>query len=138
MPMLFSASLLFAENPVYEFHGKVSDKKTGKSIGDAKIQLERNGEIIVEISTNVDGSFIIKIPQDEMKLEALKIRVKKRGYRTQEMNTIPTLKNSFEIHLERNKAIPIMVPKKSSTGQYIIVQNKILIIGPDIIKAVFV
>ena len=114
----------YAEDPSFEFSGTISDKKSGKSIADAKVQLERNGEVIIETSTKKDGSFTIRIPEEDMDKGAqLKVRVRKMGYRTEEINAIPNVKNTLNIQLEKLKAVPIMVPKKSPTGQYIIVST---------------
>ncbi|MCT4623785.1 MAG: carboxypeptidase-like regulatory domain-containing protein [Schleiferiaceae bacterium] len=113
----------FADSPVFEFSGTISDKKSGKMIENAKVQLERNGEVIIETNTKKDGSFMIRLPEEDIEKGTLKVRVRKRGYRTEEINAIPNVKNRLNIQLEKVKAIPIMVPKKSPTGQYIIVSR---------------
>lgn len=114
---------VFADSPIYEVSGVISDRKTGKNIQEVKVQLERNGEVIIETKTKADGTFVIRIPENDMALGSIKVRVLKRGYKSQIFNTIPGTTNTLDVQLEKLKAIPIMVPKKSPTGQYIIVQN---------------
>lgn len=114
---------VFADSPLYEVTGVISDKKSGKNIQEAKVQLERNGEIIIETKTKADGTFVIHVPEDDMELGKIKVRVLKRGYKSQIFNAIPGTDNNLNVQLEKLKTVPIMVPKKSPTGQYIIVQS---------------
>lgn len=101
----------------------ISDRKTGKNIHEAKIQLERDGEIIIETKTKADGSFVIRVPESDMALGTIKVRVLKRGYKSQIFSAIPGTNNNLNVQLEKLKTVPMMVPKKSPTGQYIIVQG---------------
>jgi hypothetical protein len=120
---LLLSIVVLADSPIYEVSGVISDRKTGKNIQEVKVQLERDGEVIIETKTKADGTFVIRIPENDMALGSIKVRVLKRGYKSQIFNTIPGTTNTLDVQLEKLKAIPIMVPKKSPTGQYIIVQN---------------
>jgi hypothetical protein len=114
---------VFADSAFYEVSGVISDRKTGKNIYEVKVQLERNGEIIIETKTKEDGTFVIRAPESDMAHGKIEVRVLKRGYKPQILSAIPGTKNNLNVQLEKLKAVPIMVPKKSPTGQYIIVQN---------------
>lgn len=118
------SSAVFAEPLVYEVSGVISDKKTGENIKQAQIQIERNGEIIQQTTTKADGTFVLRLSETNNTMpDKIKVRVLKRGYKSQTFNTIPGSDAHLHVQLEKLKAIPIMVPKKSSTGQYIIVHN---------------
>lgn len=114
---------VFADSPVYEVSGVISDRKTGKNIHEAKVQLERDGEIIIETKTKADGSFVIRVPESDMALGSIKVRVLKRGYKSQTFIAVTGATNALNVQLEKLKTVPMMVPKKSPTGQYIIVRN---------------
>lgn len=113
-----------AAPPVYEVSGTVSDKISGKVLENAKIYLVRNGEILIETSSNKDGSFVLKIAEDDLEKGNIKVQVRKAGYRTEVINTAPGLNSQLTIQMVRSKTVPIMVPKKSPTGQYIIVHTQ--------------
>lgn len=118
---IVTTSFAVADVPVFEVSGKISDKLSGKYIKEARIYLERDGEIVSETYSRGDGTFFIKIPEGDMGKGNIKVKVRKPGYRTEILLAIPDSKNTFEVQLERTKAVPIMTPKRSSTGKYIIV-----------------
>jgi len=110
-----------AEPTEFEVSGTISDKISGKNLVDAKVFLVRNGEILLETTTNKDGSFVLKIAEADLEKGAIKVQVRKTGYRTKMINTAPGINNKLSIQMVRTKTVPIMIPKKSPTGQYIIV-----------------
>ena len=114
---------VFADSLVFRVSGVISDRKTGKNIHEAKVQLERDGEIITETRTKADGSFFIRVPETDMSPGSLKVHVLKRGYKPQSFSAVQGATNALDVQLEKFKTVPIMVPKKSPTGQYIIVRN---------------
>ena len=124
--MLGFTSGIYAGNdqPGYEVKGIVSDKKSGEMLPEAHIYLEQDGEVLYETVTKKDGSFSMKVTLDPMNIENIQIRVKKIGYKTEMISTLPG-SDQVQVQLEPSRTIPIMIPKKSPTGQYIIVQNQL-------------
>ena len=124
--LLFLSSnigLCASKQPSYEVRGVVSDKTSGAMLEEAHVYLEKNGEVILETISKKDGSFTLKVSADPLSMENIQLRVKKRGYKTEMVFTLPG-SDQVQVQLEPSKSIPIMIPKKSPTGQYIIVYNK--------------
>ncbi len=102
----------------------ISDRKAGKNIQEAKVQLERDEEIIIETKTKADGTFVIHAPENDIVGGGtIKERVLKRGQNPQIFNAVPGTNSSLDGQHEKLKTVPVMVPKKSPNGQYIMVQN---------------
>ncbi len=120
--LAFWSVVAVADPPVFEVSGTISDKISGKTIANAKVFLVRNGEVLLETTTNKEGSFVLKFAEDDLDKGSIKVQVRKMGYRTEIVNTAPGLNHQMSILLTRAKSVPIMVPKKSPTGQYIIVK----------------
>lgn len=112
-----------SDNPSgYEIRGIVTDLESGKVLTNANVYLEVDGEILLQMKTKNDGSFSFKLSIEELKAEGVKVRIEKRGYHSENRLAIPGSDLDLNIQLKaKPRQVPIMVPRTSPTGQYIIV-----------------
>lgn len=90
------------------FSGIVSES-SGKAVQGATISIEHNGQIIQSAESDAEGNFSIKMEGPFTRLDQLKVKVQKKGYRSQNLIPLDCDNKSIEVELHRaSPPIPIM------------------------------
>ena len=92
-------------------HGTVTDQNSGNVIPGAVISIERNGEVIHSIETDLEGSFNLSYDAPYLRSDELKVSIFKKGYKVQKMKTLRCEKEEIIIQLEKKpKFVPLILP----------------------------
>lgn len=88
--------------------GIISDP-SGKAVSGATISIEKNGQIIHSTETNAGGEFSIQMEGPLGRMDELKLKIEKKGYRSQQLVPMLCPKKNLEVELQKLPTpIPIM------------------------------
>ena len=98
----------------FSFTGIVSEP-SGKAVQGAVISIEHNGQVIHSTQTDDEGNFDIKMEGPFNRPDQLKVKVYKKGYRTEYIVPL-NCRSAIDVELERAPTpIPLMRTSPSNT-----------------------
>mgnify|MGYP001944373955 CR=1 FL=1 len=96
--------------PVF-MKGTVTDENSGEAIPGAVISIERNGQVIHSVETDLKGDFSLNYEINYLPSDEFKVSIYKKGYRIQKMKTLHCEKESITIEMEKKpKFAPLILP----------------------------
>lgn len=116
--ILMLASTVAWCSPI-SFSGSISEI-TGKSIEGAIISIERNGQVIQSTQSHEDGSFSITIEGPLVRMDQVKVTIKKKGFKTEIALPLNGKNQNMNIILERlTEPIPLLNPGSGNPALFI-------------------
>ncbi len=103
-------ALAHGDKTPFSLTGIIFDE-SGESISGAEISIEQNGEVIHSTQSNKEGLFKLTLDPTVIKADQIKIKVKKSGFRSEEL--VPASCNQAPLQLHLKKApttIPVIRP----------------------------
>lgn len=111
LPLTLSAH---GEKNPWSLSGIVVEKQAGHIIEGAVISIEKNGQVLQSVATDRQGRFCLRFEGNVSRMDHLKIKIYKKGYKVETYLPVDFKDDDFEILLDKRVAVPLI---RSTRGE---------------------